>query len=173
VLGDGSGCDELLADCVAVRTLTLCLVKNCMRDRAFLESFSDQYFNDVSGVVGTRKKHHADSIGHAAIQSEDQCSEVIARLPKIPVLLNMVPGGRTPIVTNDRANEIGFRLVIWPTLALEAVVPAVEKALQAMKKTGKTPEDQSMGPGALFEVCGLRDLMAFDESVGGRAYNSS
>ena len=72
----------------------------------------------------------------------------------------MVPGGRTPIVTNERANEIGFRLVIWPTLALEAVVPAVEKALQSLKKTGKTPEDQSMGPGALFEVCGLRDLVS-------------
>ncbi|KAK3071146.1 hypothetical protein LTR53_009153, partial [Teratosphaeriaceae sp. CCFEE 6253] len=114
-----------------------------------------------------------DALFFEAIQSEEQCKEVIARLPKVPVLLNMVPGGRTPIVTNERAGELGFRIVIWPTLALEAVVPAVEKALQVMKKTGRTPEDQAVGPGALFQKCGLDELMAFDESVGGKAYNGS
>ncbi|KAK5744163.1 hypothetical protein LTR17_002193 [Elasticomyces elasticus] len=114
-----------------------------------------------------------DALFFEAIQDEDQCSEVIARLPKIPVLLNMVPGGRTPIIGNDRAHEIGFRFVIWPTIALEAVVPAIEKALQLMKKIGKTPEDQQIGPGKLFEICGLKDLMAFDEAVGGKAYSSN
>ncbi|TKA63536.1 hypothetical protein B0A55_10934 [Friedmanniomyces simplex] len=114
-----------------------------------------------------------DALFFEAIQSEEQCKEVIARLPKIPVLLNMVDGGRTPIISNDRANEIGFRIVIWPTVALEAIMAAVGKAFQTMKKTGKTPEGPKMGPGGLFEVCGLKDLMAFDEAVGGKAYSSN
>ncbi|KAK4542752.1 hypothetical protein LTR36_006128 [Oleoguttula mirabilis] len=111
-----------------------------------------------------------DALFFEAIQNEEECKEVIKRLPKIPVLLNMVPGGRTPIISNDEANKIGFRIVIWPTAGLEAVVPALEGAYGAIKKTGKTPEEQRMGPGALFEVCGLEDLMAFDEGVGGKAY---
>ncbi|KAK1093960.1 hypothetical protein LTR48_001292 [Friedmanniomyces endolithicus] len=114
-----------------------------------------------------------DALFFEAIQSEDQCKEVIARLPKIPVLLNMVDGGRTPIISNERANEIGFRIVIWPTIALEAVMAAVGKAFQTMKKTGKTPEEPKMGPAGLFEVCGLKELMAFDEAVGGKAYSNS
>ncbi|KAK0273448.1 hypothetical protein LTR35_012198 [Friedmanniomyces endolithicus] len=114
-----------------------------------------------------------DALFFEAIQSEDQCKEVIARLPKIPILLNMVDGGRTPIISNERANEIGFRIVIWPTIALEAVMAAVGKAFQTMKKTGKTPEEPKMGPAGLFEVCGLKELMAFDEAVGGKAYSNS
>ncbi|KAK1062830.1 hypothetical protein LTR33_012409 [Friedmanniomyces endolithicus] len=114
-----------------------------------------------------------DALFFEAIQSEDQCKEVIARLPKIPVLLNMVDGGRTPIISNDRANEIGFRIVIWPTIALEEVMAAVGEAFQTMKKTGKTPEEPKMGPAGLFEVCGLKELMTFDEAVGGKAYSSN
>ncbi|KAK1072973.1 hypothetical protein LTR12_001535 [Friedmanniomyces endolithicus] len=114
-----------------------------------------------------------DALFFEAIQSEEQCKEVIARLPKIPVLLNMVDGGRTPIISNDRANEIGFRIVIWPTIALEAVMAAVGKAFQTMKKTGKTSEEPKLGPAGLFEVCGLKELMAFDEAVGGKAYSSN
>ncbi|KAK5130525.1 hypothetical protein LTR08_001955 [Meristemomyces frigidus] len=112
-----------------------------------------------------------DALFFEAIQDEAECSEVIRRLPKLPVLLNMVPGGRTPIISNARANEMGFRIVIWPTTGIEAVVPALEYAYSALKTTGKGPEEHKMGPGALFEVCGLKDLMAFDESVGGKAYS--
>ena len=114
-----------------------------------------------------------DALFFEALQDETECRQAIERLPKLPVLLNMVPGGKTPIISNDEANRLGFRIVIWPTLGLEAVVPAVKSALQVLKKTGKTPAEQAMGPGALFEVCGLRDLMAFDEGVGGKAYSSN
>jgi 2-methylisocitrate lyase-like PEP mutase family enzyme len=113
-----------------------------------------------------------DALFFEAIQNQEEAKEVIKRLPgNVPVLLNMVPGGRTPIITNAEANQIGFRIVIWPTLALEAVLPAAEQAYKVLKKTDKSPEDQKMGPGKLFEVCGLKELMAFDESVGGKAYS--
>lgn len=127
-------------------------------------------FDEAVERLKTAVEIGVDALFFEAIQNEEECKEVIKRLPNIPVLLNMVPGGRTPIISNDEANKIGFRIVIWPTLGLEAVVPALEGAYSALKKGGKSPEDQKMGPGALFEVCGLKDLMAFDESVGGKAY---
>ncbi|KAK4626551.1 2,3-dimethylmalate lyase [Fulvia fulva] len=111
-----------------------------------------------------------DALFFEAIQDLDEAKEVIKRLPNIPVLLNMVQGGRTPQVSNDEANKMGFRIVIWPCLGMEAVVPAFTKSLEALKTTGQPPSDQKMGPRALFETCGLKDLMAFDESVGGQAY---
>lgn len=114
-----------------------------------------------------------DALFFEAIQDEDEARRVIELLPNIPVLLNMVPGGRTPIVTNAQANKMGFRIVIWPTLSLEAVVPAVEKAMKALRNFDRNPEHEAMGPQKLFEVCGLKDLMAFDESVGGKAYSGA
>ncbi|CZT20845.1 related to carboxyphosphonoenolpyruvate phosphonomutase [Ramularia collo-cygni] len=111
-----------------------------------------------------------DALFFEAIQSEEECKQVIERLPKIPVLLNMVQGGRTPQMNTDQANKLGFRIVIWPCVGMEAVVPAVRNALASLRESGRPPVEQAMGPGALFEVCGLKELMQFDESVGGKAY---
>lgn len=130
-------------------------------------------FNEAVERLKGAAEIGVDALFFEALQDEAECKEAIKRLPKIPVLLNMVPGGKTPIVSNDQANELGFRIVIWPTLALEAVVPAVQSALAVMKEIGQTPSDQAMGPTALFETCGLEDLMAFDQSVGGKAYSGS
>jgi 2-methylisocitrate lyase-like PEP mutase family enzyme len=111
-----------------------------------------------------------DCLFFEALQSEEEMKKAMELCPKIPMLLNMVQGGKTPQVSNDEANKLGFRLVIWPCLGMEALIPAYRSALNTLNKTGKPPAEQNMGPTALFEVCGLRELMEFDESVGGQAY---
>jgi 2-methylisocitrate lyase-like PEP mutase family enzyme len=111
-----------------------------------------------------------DALFFEAIQDLHEAEEVVRRLPKIPVLLNMVQGGRTPLMSEREAGRMGFRIVIWPCLGMEAVVPAFQRALRTLKESGRAPEEQNMGPAALFETCGLEELMAFDESVGGKAY---
>ena len=113
-----------------------------------------------------------DALFFEAMQNEDEMKRAIEACPKIAMLLNMVQGGKTPQITNDEANKLGFRIVIWPCLGMEAVIPAYQRALEVLKKTGKPPAEQNMGPQALFQVCGLDELMAFDESVGGQAYSS-
>lgn len=112
-----------------------------------------------------------DVLFFEALQSTDEMEQAIEACPKIPMLLNMVQGGKTPQVSNSEANALGFRLVIWPCLGMEALIPAYRQALTTLQKTGKPPVEQDMGPQALFEVCGLRELMAFDQSVGGKAYS--
>jgi 2-methylisocitrate lyase-like PEP mutase family enzyme len=113
-----------------------------------------------------------DVLFFEALQDHDEMKKAIAECPKIPMLLNMVQGGKTPQVSNDEANQLGFRLVIWPCLGMEALIPAYRNALNVLKKTGKPPREENMGPAALFEVCGLKELVAFDASVGGKAYAS-
>lgn len=112
-----------------------------------------------------------DALFFEAMLTEDEMRKAIKTCPKIPMLLNMVQGGKTPQVTNEEANKLGFRIVIWPCLGMEALIPAYQNALNVLKKTGKPPAEQNMGPRALFEVCGLNELIAFDESVGGKAYS--
>ncbi|KAH9842120.1 Carboxyvinyl-carboxyphosphonate phosphorylmutase [Teratosphaeria destructans] len=128
-------------------------------------------FNEAVARLTEAAKIGVDVLFFEAIQDIDEAKKVIASLPSnIPVLLNMVPGGRTPVITNKKAQDLGFRIVIWPIMAVEAAVPAVQSAYKHLKTADRTPEDQAQGPGAMFEVCGLKELMAFDESVGGSAY---
>ena len=138
--------------------------------RAGKDSEGKGGFNEAIERLTEAARIGVDALFFEAIQDLEEAKQVIERLPKIPVLLNMVQGGKTPLMSSDEANKLGYRIVIWPCLGMEAVVPAYKKSLQALKETGQAPKDEQMGPGALFEVCGLKDLMAFDESVGGKAY---
>ena len=112
-----------------------------------------------------------DALFFEAMQSESEMEKAVSTCPKLPLLLNMVQGGKTPQVSNSEAGKMGFRIVIWPCLGMEAVVPAMKRSLEVLNKTGKPPKEEEMGPTALFEVCGLRELMEFDRSVGGSAYD--
>lgn len=112
-----------------------------------------------------------DALFFEALQSHSEMELAITSCPKIPMLLNMVQGGRTPQVSNEEAGKLGFRIVIWPCLGMEAVVPAYRRSLEVLRKTGKPPVEEGMGPTRLFETCGLRELMEFDRGVGGSAYD--
>ena len=128
-------------------------------------------FEEAVERLRTAAEIGVDALFFEALQSEEEMERAVRECPKIPMLLNMVQGGRTPQVTNEKANQLGFRIVIWPCLGMEAVIPAYQNALNVLKKTGQPPPEQAMGPTALFEVCGLKELMEFDQSVGGKAYH--
>jgi 2-methylisocitrate lyase-like PEP mutase family enzyme len=68
--------------------------------------------------------------------------EEISAVPKRvtgPCLLNIVPGGKTPPITMLQAQEMGYRLAIFPGLLLMALISAGDEALRTLKMTGKPP----------------------------------
>lgn len=65
-----------------------------------------------------------------------QTLEEMAAVPKLvkgPCLLNIVPGGKTPQVTLNDAQAMGYRLAILPGLLVTAVIRAADQALAALK----------------------------------------
>jgi 2-methylisocitrate lyase-like PEP mutase family enzyme len=106
--------------------------------------------------------------------SIDQMRAVVRDLAPTPVLLNMVSGGCTPDVTTAEAEQIGFKMIVFPTLALAPVYESVTEAAKILKKTGtvKPTAVMAKGPKALFEVCGLHELMAFDISAGSVSFEN-
>ena len=102
--------------------------------------------------------------------SIEQGKQVCEDLAPTPMMLNMVAGGVTPELTVSEAQEMGFRLVVYPGLALAPVLRSVTAAMTELKETGSVKRDESFGgPRALFEVCGLDQCMAFDKAAGGVA----
>ncbi|CQR72381.1 2,3-dimethylmalate lyase [Sporomusa ovata DSM 2662] len=56
----------------------------------------------------------------------------------VPVLANMVEGGRTPLLLNQELEEIGFNIVIYPTASTYSVCLAVSRLMQNLKQMGTT-----------------------------------
>jgi 2-methylisocitrate lyase-like PEP mutase family enzyme len=64
---------------------------------------------------------------------------VVPKRVKGPCLLNIVPGGKTPPIDMLMAQEMGYRLAIFPGLLLTALITAGDEALRTLKETGKPP----------------------------------
>ncbi len=64
--------------------------------------------------------------------------EEIAELPRLinaPLLFNMTEGARTPIMSHDELQALGYRVVIHPNLAMRVAARAIESALAVLQKT--------------------------------------
>ncbi|HEY2257386.1 MAG TPA: isocitrate lyase/PEP mutase family protein [Variovorax sp.] len=71
-----------------------------------------------------------------------QTLEEVAAVPQRvhgPCLLNVVPGGRTPIFDLREAEAMGYKLAILPGLMLAAAIRAGDAALADLKATHKAP----------------------------------
>jgi 2-methylisocitrate lyase-like PEP mutase family enzyme len=100
----------------------------------------------------------ADVIFVEAPQSIEEIEQIAAEVTA-PLLLNVVPGGRTPEVDHARLAELGYRVAIHPGVALAAAVPAVVEALGGLRDN--TPAlGGTVSPEAFFD---LFDLAAWSE----------
>jgi 2-methylisocitrate lyase-like PEP mutase family enzyme len=105
----------------------------------------------------------ADVIFVEAPQSIEEIEQIAAEVDA-PLLLNVVPGGRTPEIAPARLAELGYRIAIHPGVALAAIVPAAIEALSALRE--QTPSlNAGAGPESFFDLFGLS---AWDEL--GRRY---
>ena len=81
---------------------------------------------------------------------------------RIPLLANMVEGGRTPLRTAAELQAIGFQLVITPGALVRALAFATEAFFDVLKRDGATTayRDQMFDFGQLNTRLGIDDLVA-------------
>ena len=80
----------------------------------------------------------ADMAFVEATQTVDEVAAVPKQV-KGPCLLNVVPGGRTPMFDLRQAQEMGYKLAILPGLMLKAAIEAGDAALAELKRTHQAP----------------------------------
>ncbi len=86
----------------------------------------------------------ADLVFVEAVQSMEELASV-PRLVAGPCLLNIVPGGKTPPISLQAAQALGYRLAILPALVLGAMIDAAEQALRDLGQTGTAPDKPTVG----------------------------
>jgi 2-methylisocitrate lyase-like PEP mutase family enzyme len=80
----------------------------------------------------------ADMAFVEAVQTAEELALVPKRV-KGRCLLNVVPGGKTPRISLQEAQALGYRLAILPGLLLGAMMVAGDQALRAVKESGVSP----------------------------------
>lgn len=104
------------------------------------------------------------------ITSKEEARQVVKDLAPWPVLLNMVEHGATPSISVQEAQEMGFRIVIFPFAGLAPAFKAMKEVYARLKKEGVTGAEAHMTPKQLFEVSGLSEDLKIDANAGGTAF---
>lgn len=60
-------------------------------------------------------------------QSETELEIISRELAGIPLLVNMVEGGKTPILPFENLSELGFKIVLYPTCGIRAVAKTLQE----------------------------------------------
>lgn len=80
----------------------------------------------------------ADMAFFEAARSEEELA-AIPRLVNGPCVLNMVWGGKTPLVDISVAEAMGYKMVILPGILFKSAIGAFDAALGALRATGRHP----------------------------------
>jgi len=79
----------------------------------------------------------ADILFIESPESVDEMKQITTSF-KVPVLANMVEGGRTPFLPVQELQGLGFDLVIFPTASTYLVTKALTRLMTVLKETGTT-----------------------------------
>lgn len=96
----------------------------------------------------------ADVIFVESPESEDELEEVGRSFGGVPLLANMVEGGRTPILPAARLRALGFRIAIYPNALTRLFAKAGLEMLRSLQTTGSTNAvaGQMLSHGELWDL---------------------
>src|SRR5262245_30047702 len=82
----------------------------------------------------------ADILFVESPESEDEMRRIgrTAAALRVPLLANMVDGGKTPLLSRQALEEIGYRIAIFPVTALLAAQHATKTVYAALKERGSS-----------------------------------
>jgi 2,3-dimethylmalate lyase len=100
----------------------------------------------------------ADMLFVESPESEAEMAEIGRQLGDMPLVANMVEGGRTPMLIPERLAEIGYALAIYPVAGLLSAAAALNTVYRQIRDTGS-----SLGsPAPLYPFAEMNRLMGFE-----------
>jgi 2-methylisocitrate lyase-like PEP mutase family enzyme len=100
----------------------------------------------------------ADILFVESPESEAEMEEIGRRIDA-PLLANLVEGGRTPMLTPERLDAIGYGMAIYPASGFLATAAALDGVYGALKATGTT----NGGATPIYAFAEMTRLMGFEE----------
>jgi 2,3-dimethylmalate lyase len=101
----------------------------------------------------------ADLLFVESPESEAELARIGEELGDMPLIANMVEGGRTPLLSAERLAELGFAIAIYPGSGFLAAAAAIERVFREIRQSGTTRGVASQ----LYEFAEMNRLMGFEE----------
>jgi len=100
-----------------------------------------------------------------------QSIEELQKIPKsisIPTMANMVEGGKTPIVSVEQLEDMGFKMVSFSGSAQKIAIKAIQELLSTLKETGRLDNvmDKIVSLEERSEILGLPRFYEMDKKYG-------
>jgi len=140
------------------------------RDLAIIARTDAAASEGIEGAVARAKLYveaGADAIFPEALTSVEMFKEMRVALPGVKLLANMTEFGRTPALTAQEFEDLGYDMVIWPVSSLRVANKAQAKLYAALARDGATtamiPEMQTRKE--LYDTIGLNTFEALDSSI--------
>jgi 2,3-dimethylmalate lyase len=102
-------------------------------------------------------KAGADILFIESPESEEEL-EKIGRSFDVPLLANMVDGGRTPVLSRTELERLGFKLAIFPVAGFLAMAAALRSVYGEIRSAGSS----KAWPGELYPFDDFSRLMGFE-----------
>ncbi len=80
----------------------------------------------------------ADVLFVEAPQSVEELQAIAAAFPDVPLFVNAIEGGKTPVLSSQQLQDMGFDIVVYPLAGLFAATQAMKSCFQYLKENGTT-----------------------------------
>ena len=103
-------------------------------------------------------KAGADILFVESPESEGEMEKICAN-SELPQMANMVEGGRTPVLSAQRLEQLGYKIAIFPATGFLAAGAVLESVYQTLKRDGSSVKVTA----PLHEFSAFTRLMGFEQ----------
>ncbi len=138
----------------------------------FVIARTDAIATDGLDAAVERALAYAEAGAHAifieAPPTRDALASLPARVP-VPLVANMVEGGRTPLATTEELGVFGYRIVLFANTAMRVGAAAIRDALTVLRTTGDAAalEGRMLSWDDRQALVGLPEIEAAEARYGG------
>ena len=120
----------------------------------------------VEGIDGAieRANRYAEAGADICFIEAPQSRQELERIPREvsrPLLVNMLTGGVTPILTVEELERLGYKIVVCPIETLLVAGKAIQRVIQSLLSRGRAdlPESEMMTFAEVKQVLGLDEVL--------------
>ena len=98
-------------------------------------------------------------------QSVDELRTISDKLSDIPLLVNMVEGGKTPVLPFEDFQKMGFKIILYPTSTIRAVAKTLQNLAAHLYRFKNTEgfESQLVTFEGRNQITGLSHIRELEE----------
>lgn len=74
----------------------------------------------------------------------EELQSIASAFPSVPLVANIVEGGKTPQLSASELHQMGFKIVFFPLSALLSVTKVMSACFHQLKEQGTTTDFQDM-----------------------------